>query len=793
MPTPEIPLYGGNQHNIAQTLVRPVETPDVSSQAVAQAQENSAKLFADTANAFVKLKDAGVAQDEERQLRLIRSESEIALHNATQLAPGSEGSLFNTDGTRNDTVFNNICFESAKKIQDINSSYIDPVKHFESEEKRKNVALDIGTRGNMLIARHGIQASRQAYADNYNLAMQAGDFEAARQSNILAAESGSITRAAAMQELFKINKTEGLYTLQNMPPQERWEQLNSGAFDHILSPMEQEKLRKETQAQTSASRRDDFFHSFTLTPKSQLKKNSKNAEPEFTGMFSEQECQWIKEIQAGNSNNVEPAIQSAAIEEASSLPFMDANSDNFASMKANFFRKYEQFGLDKPFINDQWARYETLNKAKEIPTIDSKSILDRLKDRGELENNEAIKFFTNKLNDYPSYKEKLINDLRSKEGRKLAENQAIGMLIAKEKESHAELTRRKISEDFSIWKATEEGLKATPFTQEQKLISITKRITGNKDLNYTPSQEKADSLYSEDRKNAENAQNNKYQRWLEKRGKLNIVDTSPTKANSPLAPAIISYETTQKDLPEGILLPANMMKDINPEDATVDITFDNKKFRRFRVLGTTESDSPQMTYAVAKSGLYRLDRAYKVNMRVNNGNAEELIQEQENAPKPKTDDKGIHTSVIGNPTTDEETLSQHTPNGLKPYLRDFIQAGEQYDVDPALLLSIAKVETANGTSSAFRNKNNAMGVSPNGGGPRAFGSVKESIDYMTRILAKNYIGKGKTNIADIGAIYAPEGASNDPHNTNGTWSSGVSNHYNKIKKQQNEYTQLAQQ
>ena len=75
-------------------------------------------------------------------------------------------------------------------------------------------------------------------------------------------------------------------------------------------------------------------------------------------------------------------------------------------------------------------------------------------------------------------------------------------------------------------------------------------------------------------------------------------------------------------------------------------------------------------------------------------------------------------------------------------------------------VSYTHLETGNGTSSAFRNKKNAMGVRPNGGGPRSFETVEAGIDYIARQLARNYLGQGLTTIAAIGKKYAPPGASN---------------------------------
>lgn len=118
--------------------------------------------------------------------------------------------------------------------------------------------------------------------------------------------------------------------------------------------------------------------------------------------------------------------------------------------------------------------------------------------------------------------------------------------------------------------------------------------------------------------------------------------------------------------------------------------------------------------------------------------------------------------------------------GLAPHLNDFEEAGREYGVDPNFLLSIARLETGNGTSSAFLNKNNAMGVSPRGGGPRAYSSVRESIFDAARNLKKNYIDRGLFTIEAIGRKYSPPGAANDPHGTNSGWASNVTKVYREL-------------
>jgi hypothetical protein len=121
---------------------------------------------------------------------------------------------------------------------------------------------------------------------------------------------------------------------------------------------------------------------------------------------------------------------------------------------------------------------------------------------------------------------------------------------------------------------------------------------------------------------------------------------------------------------------------------------------------------------------------------------------------------------------------------LRKYAQSFEEYGNKYRVDPALLAAIAEHETGGGKSSAFRNKNNAMGVS-NASGPIKMASVEASIEKMASLLGRGMNeGKGPyanaKSIEDIGRKYAPIGAGNDPGNLNKFWTRGVSSKYEKL-------------
>lgn len=109
----------------------------------------------------------------------------------------------------------------------------------------------------------------------------------------------------------------------------------------------------------------------------------------------------------------------------------------------------------------------------------------------------------------------------------------------------------------------------------------------------------------------------------------------------------------------------------------------------------------------------------------------------------------------------------------------FVRAGKHYNIDPTLLAAVAMHETGNGKSRAANEKNNVAGMM-GANGLKSYASVEDSIMDMARNLSKNYLNKGLTNISQIGAKYAPVGASNDPTGLNNHWVTGVSKYMNKL-------------
>lgn len=140
------------------------------------------------------------------------------------------------------------------------------------------------------------------------------------------------------------------------------------------------------------------------------------------------------------------------------------------------------------------------------------------------------------------------------------------------------------------------------------------------------------------------------------------------------------------------------------------------------------------------------------------------------------------STVKGNFTNvSADAIRPYLGSNLRPYAQDFVDAGHEYGLDPRFLAAISKLETGNGTSPAFRKGNNAMGISNSRGPLYNFKTPRESIFRQARSLARpdGYYRKAKT-IEEIGRIYAPPGAGNDPKGTNSYWPRGVGKFYREM-------------
>ena len=114
-----------------------------------------------------------------------------------------------------------------------------------------------------------------------------------------------------------------------------------------------------------------------------------------------------------------------------------------------------------------------------------------------------------------------------------------------------------------------------------------------------------------------------------------------------------------------------------------------------------------------------------------------------------TEDTSIYkvyfTSLVeeNTPSRDEtiNKLSNFLKGDLKPYAKDFADAGEKYGVDPLLMASIATLETGWGTAPVLTKHKNVSGrYNSSKGTHYTYSNIRDSIYDQARFLKSGYFG-----------------------------------------------------
>lgn len=118
----------------------------------------------------------------------------------------------------------------------------------------------------------------------------------------------------------------------------------------------------------------------------------------------------------------------------------------------------------------------------------------------------------------------------------------------------------------------------------------------------------------------------------------------------------------------------------------------------------------------------------------------------------------INSSVTTIRVNDGATLEKGLKGNLKGLGNAFVSAGKKYGVDPVFLAAIAAQES--GWGKFDHGRNNIFGLQS---GKMSFSSKAACIDYAASLLAKNYIGQGRTTPALIQPKYCPSPTTWDEH------------------------------
>lgn len=781
----EFPLYSGPSLQTAKA------DPGVAARAangdhgqvLGASVQKAEEAVQGSAEAFARISDFGEMQRQEVELRRIRDESDAKFSKMLAFAPGTKESVFEKDGSIRQGKLDDLAYEFGQKIEALGGSFFHPESAMKAEAVRASVRSSLPERYWGLAAKHQLGVARQAFDTSLKLAEEKQDWGGYERSVNDAVASGTISHDEGELRLLRGRKKSSLLKFENLAatnPDLAAEMINSGVLDGIFSAAEQDEMMRSLRRRDD-SRLTEIVEQTASRPKS---KNDKQAVTNalLSGPVYQEELGFHAVYERdGDYSACAPQIDSFIYRVADMVRAGEEGSD-FASKKENVILLCKRYGKSSEFQKDILNRMDKwAGRKNEYPVL---RVSERMREIAEMplyrqeDYNRAIGTLHGEAaGAYGLYLDSAI-------GAGMEAKDKIEWMQEYKKEKIENLqknlaakTEADIRDAFDVWyegyKNVNNGKEPSYVIQEEKFQSLLREVTGRRDL-VVPKrgnvmdaeQKKVSTLW----KMEDDERVKAGPKLLSEREKSGILRKEILR--KPVTfPAMISVDTVNTNAPAGILLPESMRQrfgnDVSGLAALVPSSPSSRRGKPLPVVGYTRGSSPQLTL----SGASKLRMTFSSKMDTN-------VTISPASPEMRAFFKREYPgSQDWKQDAGESRVPSAKLGGLGQYSQAFYDAGRKYGVDPKLLMAIAMHETGKGTSAAFLRKNNAMGISPNGGGPRAFSSVEESIDYAARLLRKHYLDQGLTTIAAIGGKYAPAGAGNDPRGLNKHWVSGVSKYY----------------
>lgn len=781
----EIPLYGGPSLQAAKanpaTAARAAngDQGQMLGGAIHKAEEG----LQGSAEAFSRISDFGEMQRQEVELRRIRDESDAEFSKLLSYAPGTKDSVFDKDGSIIKGRLDDLAYKFGQRIENLGGTFFNPESAIKARGVMESVKASLPERYWGLAAKHQLSVARQAFDTNLKLAEEKEDWGGYENSIYDAVASGTISGDEGELRLLKGRKKAALLDFNNLSatnPDLAAEKINRGELDGYFSAAEQDDLMRSLRRQDD-SRLTELIEQMASRPRT---KNDKQAVTDtlMSGPVYKDQLEFDAVHQRdGDYSACAPQIDSFIYRVADQVKAGDEGA-GFASKKEEVIRLCKFYGKSSEFQKDILNRMDKWAQRKvEVPML---KVGDRFKEM------EGMKLYRQADHDnlvgtlgqeavdaYLQYYQDSSNSgLEVEKQDKWTAKYKGNKLVELEKNLVAN-TEKVVRERFEAWfegyKSSHNDKYPSSAIQEDMLEAILRNVTGRPDLMTV----KYGNTLDEERQKTLNKWNEDDIRRFESGPKLLSEGEKQALRRKEMLrkpvtfPAMVSVDTVNTNAPAGILLPESMRKqfgdDVSGLAALIPSSPSSRRGKPLPVVGYTKESSPQLTLSGASK--LRMTFSSKMDTNVTVSPASPQMKEFFKKEYPGSQDWKQGPG--------ESKVPAAKLGGLGQYSQAFYDAGRKHGVDPKLLMAIAMHETGNGTSSAFRNKKNAMGISPNGGGPRAFSSVEESIDYAARLLKKHYLDQGLTTIAAIGGKYAPAGAVNDPHELNKHWVSGVSKYY----------------
>ena len=754
-------------------------TGDVLRRGVAQVGQNIDGMCRE----MVETEDSTKQFEQERILIQTQDEVGSEARRRLQLPDGDPDAFFDERGNFSKKALKNFASPYLKRLQGIGSGILNPdlarkmrFKAAVAGDKMLNDLFDSGKE----VAR---KKQETALNSSLKLAEETNNWGWYEDLVHEGVRAGAIDSAKGNLLLLRGKKTASRHHFENLAatnPDLAADMINRGELDGYFSAAEQDEMMRSLRRQDD-NRLTEVVEQTASRPKS---KNDRQAVTNalLSGPVYQEELGFHEVYERdGDYSACAPQIDSFIYRVADMVRAGEEGPD-LAGKKENVILLCKRYGKSSEFQKDILNRMDKwAGRKSDVPML---KVSDRFKEM------EGMKLYRQKDYDnlvgtlgqeavdaYLQYYHASSNSgLDVEKQDKWTAKYRGNKLVDIEKNLVAN-TEKVVRERFEAWfegyKSSHNDKDPSSAIQEDMLEAILRNVTGRPDLmtvKYGHTLDEERQRVSTTWKMEDDARLNAGPKLLSE-GEKQTLRRKDMLRKPFTFPAMVSVDTVNTNAPAGILLPESMRQrfgdDVSGLAALVPSSSSSRRGKPLPVVGYTRGSSPQLTLSGASK--LRMTFSSKMDTNVTISPASPEMREFFKREYPGSQDWKQNAG--------ESRVPAAKLGGLGQYSQAFYDAGRKYGVDPKLLMAIAMHETGKGTSAAFLRKNNAMGISPNGGGPRAFSSVEESINYAARLLRTHYLDQGLTTIAAIGGKYAPAGAGNDPRGLNKHWVNGVSKYY----------------
>lgn len=754
-------------------------TGDVLRRGVAQVGQNIDGMCRE----MVETEDSTKQFEQERILIQTQDEVGSEARRRLQLPDGDPDAFFDERGNFSKKALKNFASPYLKRLQGIGSGILNPdlarkmrFKAAVAGDKMLNDLFDSGKE----VAR---KKQETALNSSLKLAEETNNWGWYEDLVHEGVRAGAIDSAKGNLLLFRGKKMASRHHFENLAatnPDLAAEMINRGELDGYFSASEQDEMMRSLRRQDD-NRLTEVVEQTASRPKS---KNDRQAVTNalLSGPVYQEELGFHAVYESdGDYSACAPQIDSFIYRVADMVRAGEEGPD-LASKKENVILLCKRYGksaeFQKDILNrmDKWA-----GRKNEYPVL---KVSERMREIAEMplyrqaDYNQAIgTLHSEAAGAYGLYLDSALGAGMKAKGKEEWMQEYKKEKIENLQKNLAAKTEGDVRDAFEVWyegyKSMNNGKEPSSIIQEEKFQTILREVTGRRDLIIPKrgalidrEQEEVSIIW----KRGDDERLNAGPKLLSE-GEKQTLRRKDMLRKPFTFPAMVSVDTVNTNAPAGILLPESMRQrfgdDVSGLAALVPSSSSSRRGKPLPVVGYTRGSSPQLTLSGASK--LRMTFSSKMDTNVTISPASPEMREFFKREYPGSQDWKQDAG--------ESRVPAAKLGGLGQYSQAFYDAGRKYGVDPKLLMAIAMHETGKGTSAAFLRKNNAMGISPNGGGPRAFSSVEESINYAARLLRKHYLDQGLTTIAAIGGKYAPAGAGNDPRGLNKHWVNGVSKYY----------------